>query len=102
MTSWSVIVEASGDRPLTREEIVELADAVARHDGVASGIGSSTFGVQILVEAGSRDEAAERARELFAEAVRQAGLPTWPVSNVVPMSEQDELESLVVHGQHDA
>jgi hypothetical protein len=101
MTSWSVTVEATGDRPLTREEVVELADAVARHDGIASGIGSTTYGVQILVEAPSRDEAAERAKEIFAEAARRAGLPASPVSNVVPMSEQDELESLVTHERHD-
>lgn len=96
MTSWSVTIEASGNRPLTREEIVSLADAVARHDGVAAGIGSTTYGVQILVEAPSRDEAAERAKALFAAAVAEAGLPAWPVSNLVPVSEQDELESLVL------
>ena len=96
-TSWSVTVEADGDRPLTREEIVALADAVARHDGVASGIGATTYGVRILVEAPTRDAAAERAKELFAEAVTEAGLPKWPVSEVLPMSEQDELESLLTH-----
>lgn len=104
-TTWSVTLEASGDRPLTREEIVELADAVARYDGVASGIGSTTYGVQILVEAPTRDEAAERGKVLFAEAVAQAGLPSWPLSNVIPMSEQDELEELeviVTHEQSDA
>ena len=79
MTSWSVTVEAGGDRVLTREEIVALADAVARHDGVASGIGDTTYGVQILVEAPTRDAAAERARSVFAEAVTAAGLPKWPV-----------------------
>ncbi|MYW95071.1 hypothetical protein G3I59_31865 [Amycolatopsis rubida] len=102
MPSWSVTVEADGDRPLGREEIVALADAVARHDGVASGIGQQTYGVQILVEAPSRDEAAERAKELFAEAVREAGLPPWPVSSLIPMSEQDELEELFAHEQREA
>ena len=95
MTSWSVTVEADGDRVLTREEIVALADAVARHDGVASGIGGTTYGVRILVEAPSRDAAAERARSVFAAAVTEAGLPRWPVTTVIPLSERDELESLL-------
>lgn len=101
MTRWSVTVEADGDRTLTREEIVALADAVARHDGVAAGIGATTYGVQILVEAPARDAAAQRARELFADAVREAGLPAWPVTTVIPMSEQDELESLITHDRPD-
>ena len=37
---WSVSVQAVGDRPMTHEEIVELADAVAAAQGVASGIGA--------------------------------------------------------------
>ena len=91
---WSVTLEATGDRELTREEIVELADAVAHLDGVASGIGQTTYGVQILVDAPTRDQAAERGRTLFAEAVARAGLPPWPLSTLVPMSERDELEQL--------
>ena len=39
---FSVTVVAEGDRLLTREEIVELADAVAVHQGIASGIGTAT------------------------------------------------------------
>ena len=34
---FSVSVLAEGDRPTTLEEIVELADAVAIHNGIASG-----------------------------------------------------------------
>jgi len=94
--SWSVAIEATGDRALRREEIVELADAVARHEGIASGIGSTTYGVQIVVQAASRDDAAERAREIFTKAAARAGLPRWPVSRVAtPMSEVDELDELV-------
>ncbi|MEQ6901932.1 hypothetical protein [Nocardioides sp. YIM 152588] len=92
--TWSVSIEADGDRPMTREEIVELADAVAVHDGIATGIGTTAYGAQILVEAPSRDEAAERATALFAEAVARAGLPVWPVTRVAPMSQVDELEEL--------
>lgn len=93
-TTWSVCVRASGDRVLTQDEIVELADAVIPYDGIASGIGSTTYGVQILVEAPSRDEAETRACELFAAAAATAGLPDWPVSEVEVLSEEDELEEL--------
>ena len=62
---WSVGIEAEGDRVLTREEVVELADAVAASDGIATGIGTSRYGAQLVVEAGSRDEAIEKATAEF-------------------------------------
>ena len=96
LTQWSVTIKATGDRPMTQDEIVELADAVIPYDGVASGIGSTTYGAQILVEAPSRDAAAEQATVLFAEAVSKAGLPDWPISELVAMSEADELAELEV------
>jgi hypothetical protein len=58
---WSVGIEAEGDRVLTREQVVELADAVAASGGIATGIGTSRFGAQLIVEAASREEAIERA-----------------------------------------
>ena len=45
---WSVGIEAEGDRVFSREEIVELADAVAVSDGVASGIGTSRYGARLI------------------------------------------------------
>ena len=54
---WSVGVEAEGDRILTREEVVELADAVAVSHGIATGIGTSRYGAQLVVEADSREDA---------------------------------------------
>ena len=54
---WSVGIEAEGDRVLTREQVVELADAVAASGGIATGIGTSRFGAQLIVEAASREEA---------------------------------------------
>ena len=41
---WSVSVVAEGDRVVTREEVVELADAVAAHGGIASGLGTPRYG----------------------------------------------------------
>ena len=87
---WSVVLEAPGDRMLTREEVVELADAVAPHSGVASGIGTPAYAAQVLVEADTREEAAERGVEVLTRAAQVAGLPAWPVSAVLVTCPDDE------------
>jgi hypothetical protein len=38
---WSVGIEAEAGAVLSREQVVELADAVAASGGVASGIGTA-------------------------------------------------------------
>jgi hypothetical protein len=81
---------ADGDRELSREEVVELADAVAVWSGVATGIGTSSYGAQLLIEAPEPDVAEQRARDAFAEAARTAGLPPWPISSVTLLGEDDE------------
>ena len=91
---WSVTLQASGDRPMTHEEIVELADAVAPAQGIASGIGSEAYGVQLVVHAADRDEAIALGRALFAEAAASAGLPDWPVTAEDAISEDDDLDDL--------
>jgi hypothetical protein len=93
---WSVAVEAEGDRVLTREEIVELADAVATSSGIASGIGTTRYGAQLVVEADSLDEAIERAKAEFAAAAARASLPTWPIVRVEAGSETDEIDDLEI------
>jgi hypothetical protein len=87
---WSVGVEAEGDRVLTRKQVVELADAVAGNGGIATGIGSSRFGAQLIVEAASREEAIERATAEFWRAVRQAGLPEAPLTRTEAVSEDED------------
>ena len=87
---WSVGVEAEGDRIVSREEIVDLADAVARYDGIATGIGTSRYGAQLVVEAGTRDEAVGLATEAFLAAAQAAGLPAAPVVRTEALSEADE------------
>ena len=77
---WSVSITAEGDRPMELEEIVELADAVAIHNGVATGVGAVSYGAQIEVEANNADEAVALAMPLFEAAVATAGLPEWPVA----------------------
>jgi hypothetical protein len=91
---WSVGIEAEGDRVFTREEIVELADAVAASSGVATGIGTNRYGAQLLVVAGSRDDAVAAATEVFLAAARTAGLPPAPVVRTEAISEAEEASEL--------
>jgi hypothetical protein len=87
---WSVGIEAAGDRILTREEIVELADAIADSGGIATGIGTNRYGARLVVEAASRDEAIGKATEKFAAAAAAAGLPAAPVVRTEAASEQED------------
>ena len=90
---WSVGIEAEGDRILSREEIVELADAVAASNGIATGIGTSRYGAQLMVEADSRDDAITRATEAFLAAAAAAGLPSAPVVRTEAISEDEDENS---------
>ena len=83
---------ADGDRELSREEVVELADAVAVWSGVATGIGTSSYGAQLLIEAPEPEVAEQRARDAFAEAARTAGLPPWPISSVTMIGENEDMD----------
>ena len=83
---------AEGDRVLTHEEIVELADAVAAHEGIASGIGSMSYGAQLVVQAASSDEAVDVAMAAFTAAAAHAGLPPGPVTRAETISEDEELD----------
>ena len=90
---WSVGIEAAGERVLSREEIVELADAIARSNGIAAGIGTNRYGAQLVVDADSREDAITRATRIFLEAAATAGLPAAPVVRTEAVSEaEDELD----------
>jgi hypothetical protein len=91
---WSVGIEAEGDRVFTREEIVELADAVAASSGVATGIGTNRYGAQLLVVADSREDAVAAATELFTAAARTAGLPAAPIVRTEAISEAEEASAV--------
>ena len=95
---WSVGIEAQGDRVLTPSDVVELADAVAGSEGIATGIGTTRYGAQLVVCADSREEAIGKATEVFVTAARTAGLPEAPIVAAEAISEADEeadgLESL--------
>jgi len=83
-------IEAEGDQALTREQVVELADAVAASGGIATGIGTSRYGAQLIVEAASREEAIDRATEEFWRAVRKARLRPAPVVRTEAISEDED------------
>ncbi len=87
-------IQAEADRILSREEVVELADAVAEYDGIATGIGSNVYGAQLIVQAGSRDEALDAAKQRFARAVTQARLPSGPIVRAEAISEEEDEEGL--------
>jgi len=86
---WSVGIEAEGDRVMTREEVVALADAVATSGGIATGIGTNRYGAQVVVAAETRDQAISKATEIFAQAVEKAGLPVFPIVRVEAISEDE-------------
>ncbi|MGB6454888.1 MAG: hypothetical protein WBH47_10415 [Streptosporangiaceae bacterium] len=87
---WSVGIEAEGERVLSREQIVALADAVASSDGIATGIGTNRYGAQLMVEAESREDAIERATEAFRQAAATARLPSAPVVRTEVISEAED------------
>ena len=91
---WSVGIEAEGDRVFTREEVVELADAVAASSGVATGIGTNRYGARLLVVADGRDDAIAAATEIFLTAARTAGLPAAPIVRAEAISEAEEASEL--------
>jgi hypothetical protein len=90
---WSVGLEVEGEDVLTREQVVELADAVAAADGIATGIGTTRYGAQLVVEADSREEAIQRATEEFWRAVREARLRPAPIARAEAISEDEEAQS---------
>jgi len=87
---WSVGIEAEGDEVLTREQVVDLADAVAATEGIATGIGTNRYGAQLIVEADSREDAIERATEEFWRAVRKARLRPAPIVRAEAVSEDED------------
>ena len=87
---WSVGIEAEAGAVLTREQVVELADAVAASGGVASGIGTTRYGAQLIVQADNRQEAVAKATEQFTAAAARAGLPRGPVVRTEAVSEDED------------
>ena len=89
---WSVSIQADGDRVLELDEVVALADAVATLDGIASGIGTMSYGAQIVVEAESDDDAVNLAIPAFMNAASAAGLPAWPLAGAEVIGFEHEFD----------
>jgi hypothetical protein len=89
---WSVSIQAEGDRILELDEIVALADAVATMEGIASGVGTMTYGAQVVVEADSADDAVNLAVPAFVRAAAVATLPEWPVVRAEVIGFEDEID----------
>ncbi|HKR69355.1 MAG TPA: hypothetical protein VJT16_10995 [Streptosporangiaceae bacterium] len=87
---WSVGIQADCDRVLSREEVVELADAVAGYNGIATGIGTSRYGAQLVVDAPSREAAIDAATRQFVAAAAQAGLPQGEIVRTEAISEEED------------
>jgi hypothetical protein len=83
-------MEAEAGAVVTREQVVELADAVAASNGVASGIGTSRYGARLIVQADSREEAVAKATEQFTAAAAAAGLPPGTVVRTEAVSEDED------------
>jgi hypothetical protein len=92
---WSVGLQADSDRVLTREEVVELADAVAGYNGIATGIGTSRYGAQLVIDAPSRAAAIEQATKHFTAAAAQAGLREGPIVRAEAISEDEEEDEAI-------
>jgi hypothetical protein len=63
---------------------------VAASNGIATGIGTSRYGAQLVVDADNRDEAIARATEAFKLAAATAGLPPAPVVRTEAISEAED------------
>ena len=59
---------------------------------IATGIGTTGYGAQLVVDAATTDEAVERAMAEFVRAAARAGLPPWPITRVETISEDDDLD----------
>lgn len=91
---YSVSLHADGDREITLEEVVELADAVAPLNGIASGMGTMSYGAQIVVDAVDSDGAVDLAIERFTQAVAGTTLPAWPVTRAETLAEDEDFGDL--------
>jgi hypothetical protein len=91
---FSVSLVAEGDREVSLDDVVALADEVAALGGIASGVGAMAYGAQIVVEAAGPDEAVAAAVDEFTAAATRAGLPSWPVTRAETVSESDDFADL--------
>ena len=80
----------SQPRPLLGSRALSAASCANASDGIASGIGSSRYGAQLIVEADGREAAIEKATGEFTRAAAQAGLLPAPVVRTEAISEDED------------
>ena len=90
---WSVGIEVQGDRVLQASDVVEFADAIAGYEGIASGVGSTRYGAQVVVAAPTRAEAIVKATEMVSAAARTAGLPAGAILRAEAISEDEDADA---------
>lgn len=89
-TSYSVLIEASGDDPtaVTDNAVHALLDELLpRGATVTGGEGSLAWSAQIFVDAADAAGAVIMALALVTRAAGNAGLPLWPVTRVSAVRE---------------
>lgn len=87
---YSVSLRAEGDRVIELNEVVEFADAIATHSGIASGVNSMSYGAQIIVESSDSNSAVQIAVDLFTQSAERASLPVWPITEVEVIAEDED------------
>jgi hypothetical protein len=87
---WSVCIQSDCDRVLSREEVVELADAVAGYDGIATGIGTSLYGASSSSMHRAAMPRSRGATRQFVAAAARAGLPEGPIVQAGAISEDED------------
>ena len=71
---WSVGIEAEGTGS-KREQVVDLADAVAASSGIATGIGTNRYGAQLIVQPAAARKRSRRALRSSRGQWRRQGSP---------------------------
>ena len=66
---FSVSIHVEGDREVTLEEVIELANDVARMNVIASCYDTMGYGAQIYVCAVGYEKAVEKAIQQFTQAL---------------------------------
>jgi len=68
--------------------------SVPLSSGIASGIGTASYGAQLVVHAEDSAAAVELATAEFVAAAARAGLPSWPIARAEALSEADDAVDL--------
>ena len=91
---WSVSVVAEGDRVMSARRSSSSRTRWPAAVAWPAGSGATGTARRSWSFADDRDEAIEKGRAAFAEAVAKAGLPDFPIVHVEAVSEDEDTEEL--------